>query len=132
MKKTLPIFIVIALIIAAGAFYLGMKYQQSKGPNFNFNRGNGLNNRFATSSNNFFGNQGRERIIRGQIIAKDDKSLTIKLPNGSSQIVIYSNDTKVEKSVAGQISDLQIGQSVDVSVKNIDNNILSANSILIR
>jgi len=38
----------------------------------------------------------------------------------------------VEKSVAGQISDLQIGQSVDVSVKNIDNNILSANSILIR
>jgi len=132
MKKTLPIFIVIALIIAAGAFYLGMKYQQSKGPNFNFNRGNVLNKRFATSSNNFFGNQGRERIIRGQIIAKDEKSLTIKLPNGSSQIVIYSNDTKVEKSVAGQISDLQIGQSVDVSVKNIDNNILSANSILIR
>jgi hypothetical protein len=73
MKKTLPIFIVIALIIAAGAFYLGMKYQQSKGPNFNFNRSNGLNNRFATSSNNFFGNQGRERIIEGKLLLRMKK-----------------------------------------------------------
>jgi hypothetical protein len=51
----------------------------------------------------------------GEVIAKDKNSVTIKLNNGGSKIVFYSDATEVGKFTKGTMDDLQVGESVTVS-----------------
>lgn len=136
MKNKLPIYILIVLIVAALSFYGGMKYQQSKKPSFSFNGGIGSNG--GNNFNRNFGNRmgfattTREQMIIGEIISKDDNTLTLKLPNGNSLMVIYSQETKIEKSEPAQLSDLEIGKTIRVFGKLNAASTISATSIQIR
>ncbi|MGB9848189.1 MAG: hypothetical protein ACPLKV_03245 [Minisyncoccia bacterium] len=133
MKNKNLIFVIILIVAVIISFYGGMKYQQNKSVTINQTANARNFNRFgvngnATNSLNFL----RQQIIIGEIIAKDDQTLTIKLPNGGSQIVVYSNVTKVEKNEPAKLSDLKVGQNVMISTQSVDQKTLSATSIQIR
>lgn len=122
MKNNLFLAIIVAVIVGAVGFYAGMKYQQSKRPNFTgqfFNRqGNGQRN--GTGQNNRMG----FRPVNGEIISADDKSITVKAQDGSSKIVFISDTTTVSKSSTGSKADLKVGETVGVfGIENTDGSV---------
>ena len=131
MKKLLPIAIIV-ILIAVGAFFGGMKYSQNKTPK-------GLNGedfqQRMQQGANVGGLNGGSRgngFTSGEIISKDDTTITIKLSNGSSIIILYSDTTEISKFVDGADSDLQTGTSITVSGTKNDDGSTTAQSIQIR
>lgn len=113
VKKILPIIIVV-VIVAGGAFYGGMKYGQSKVPVPDFRQGD-----FQRTTGAGGNQQGGGGFTSGEIIAKDDpakdgagKSITIKLQNGGSKIIFYSESTEISKFASGSSNDLEIGKTI--------------------
>lgn len=124
--------IILVLIIAAGAFFGGMKYQQSKTP--------AAASRFAGAG--FLG-AGRMRtgqaggaqggFLSGQILSINNGTITLQIPNnGGSKIVIFSSSTPVMKTVEGTAADLSNGTNVQIiGTANSDGSI-TARSIQLR
>lgn len=146
MKKLLPIIITI-IIVGGGSFYGGMKYQESKTPtaaDFQNLRNlspqqrqqmfgqSGANN----TSGALAGGRGGANGAAGEIIAKDNKSITIKLrdarlPDGQagSKIIFFSNSTKITESTEGSLNDLEIGKTIMVSGKQNSDGSITAETI---
>ncbi|MFA6304410.1 MAG: hypothetical protein WCV73_02555 [Patescibacteria group bacterium] len=134
MKKIL-LYVVIAVVVAgAGGFYGGIKYNQVKS-DAAFAKGN-LQNFRTGSGAGLIGGRGNGAInggfLSGEIIAKDDKSMTLKLRDGGSKIVFYSLTTEVSKFDAGTADDLVIGQTVSVNGKVNTDGTVVAQSVQIR
>ncbi len=99
--------IVVLVIVGAGGFYAGKTYAENKRPTLSRQFGNGQGGRNGNNRNGF-------RPVTGEIISSDDKSITVKLQDGSSKIVILSGKTEVNKaSVAGR-DELKTGEKVAV------------------
>jgi len=107
MKKIIPIIIILIIAIGGGAFYGGMKYGQSKSPFLqgsmagSFQRGTGR----GTGAN----------FLNGEVIAKDEQSLTLKMSDGGSKIVFFSDSTEISKTTEGLIDDIEVGKQIMVS-----------------
>ncbi|MFH1111950.1 MAG: hypothetical protein V1712_02670 [Patescibacteria group bacterium] len=139
MKKLLPIIILIILVAGGGSFYGGMQYANSKKssnsnlPNFSnlsaAERQQRLQQFGAGRQDN---GQSGPNSIAGEIIAKDDKSLTIKLRDGGSKIVFFSASTEIMKSVAGVINDLKVGDNITTNGQTNSDGSLTAQSISLR
>ncbi len=56
----------------------------------------------------------------GEILSEDDKSITVKMEDGSSKIVLISDTTQINKTDPGAKSDLTVGTKVGVF--GVDNN----------
>ena len=97
-NKNVVITILALIIVAGGAFFAGTKYQQSQTPSF-ARQFNGAGNRNGNQNGVGF------RPVSGQIIASDDKSITVKLQDGSSRIVILSDKTTINKVAEGTKAD---------------------------
>ena len=138
MKKTIPVFIIIAILVGAGAFYGGMKYAQSKSPtprsfqNMTQEQRQQLSANIGGVARNGTRNAAGGGFSDGQIIAKDDKSITIKIPDGSSKIVFYSESTKIQKTADGTTTDLEVGQQVSANGTANSDGSLTAQTIQIR
>lgn len=105
MKQQTIIYIVIALILGAGGgFFGGMKYQQTKSPSIRAGIVGG--NRTGGRSGQGF------RPVNGDVLSVDDKSMTVKLQDGSSKIVLFSATTTFSKSDTGNKSDVKTGERV--------------------
>ena len=133
IKKLLPI-IVIIILVGVGAFYGGMKYDQSKSAaNLSANFQNRQMAGSGTGSRNgTFGNRAGSGFVTGEIIAKDDKSITVKLQDGGSKIIFYSDSTEIGKFASGTQNDLEVGKIIIVNGKvNLDGSI-TAQSIQLR
>ncbi|OGZ33471.1 MAG: hypothetical protein A2Y98_03020 [Candidatus Portnoybacteria bacterium RBG_19FT_COMBO_36_7] len=139
MKKTIPIFIAIVILVGAGAFYGGMKYGQNKSStpqNFQNMTEEERQQLFASGQRavrmvNRDG-QASDRFSNGEIIAKDGQTITVKSQDNSSKIVFYSESTNIQKSTNGTTEDLQIGQQITVSgTDNSDGSIAAQNIQLI-
>jgi hypothetical protein len=116
-KKIIPI-IIILIITGAGAFYGGMKYEQSKSPSSKFSSQNFQNLSQEQRQQLLQGRTGRgigANFLSGEIISKDEKSLTLKLPDGSTKIVFFSGSTQISKATEGTIDDIEIGKQIMVS-----------------
>ena len=124
MKKVIPIFIIALVLVGAGSFFGGMKYQQSKKTvsspadfanmtpeqrQQRFAQMGGQGQRNGTGANRAGGFGG---ATIGEIISQDSSSLTIKLRDGGSKVVFFSADTKINKMDAGSLADLKVGESV--------------------
>lgn len=145
MKKTLLGIIIVTVIIGAGAFYAGIKYDQSKkiaargtGNFANLSAEERQARMQQAGMANFAGGArgGRagsgDGFATGEVISKDDKSVTLKLQNGGSQIIFFTPSTPITKSVSGSASDIIVGEQITASgTKNQDGSI-SAQSIQIR
>lgn len=138
MNKLIAIVIATAVVVGGGAFYGGMKYAESKSPRrlsqADFQnlqnlspeeRQQRLQELGANASGAFGGDhaggsgfRGGQRgggFTAGEIIAKDDKSVTIKLQNGGSKIIFLSDSTEITKSASGTLGDLEVGKNVSVN-----------------
>ena len=109
MKQIYLITITVAVIALGVGFFGGMKYQQTKKvPQFNRSRGSG---QFRGGPG---GNRSGFRPVSGEIISVDDKSITIKLSDGSSKIVLISDSTNINKAEKVDKSTLQVGNPVAI------------------
>lgn len=116
MKNNL-IWVVLLFIVAIGSFFAGTKYQASKMPVFN--RANFVGRNPQVGAN----------MIRGEITALDDNSITIKQPDGSSKIVFLSDSTIINKSQTGSITDLTAGLQVSVFGQSGSDSTVTAQNI---
>jgi len=126
MNKNIFIIIVavVIILVSGGIFYGGMIYGQSKKGGANFPGVPGV----SIKGNK----QAGAGINAGEIISKDDKSITIKLTNGGSKIIFFSTTAEVGKFVTGAISDLAIGNTVMVQGQANQDGSVTAQSIQIR
>ncbi|MEO8581183.1 MAG: DUF5666 domain-containing protein [Patescibacteria group bacterium] len=102
----------IVIVVGAGAFFGGTKYQQKKTAQFAGRFGG------APGSLGNRGGQGRPvqniRPVNGEIISADEKSITVKLIDGSTKIVLLSDSTTINKAADATKSDLKAGEQVGV------------------
>jgi hypothetical protein len=135
MKKMLPVFVVLLILVGGGSFYGGMKYADTKRTSvFGGNRAGGAN--FPNGMGGVprmpgAGGVNRGGFTGGQIISKDDNSLTIKLRDGGSQIIFFSSSTEVMKSAIGSKEDLAVGKNIKVTGSANPDGSLTAKSLQI-
>lgn len=119
-------------VILIVAFYSGIQYEKSKVPSFaNGFRGGMMQGTYGGAS----GRSGRMMnggFASGDILSKDDTSLTLKLKNGGSEIILLSDKTQVVKTDQGALTDLAVGQSLTVNGTVNSDGSLTAESIQIR
>jgi ribosomal protein S1 len=67
-------------------------------------------------------------MVRGEIIEKDDKSITVKLPDNSSKIIMISQTTNINKASSATIADITKGDQVMIFGKtNTDGSVTATN-----
>ncbi len=135
MKKII-IPIVVLLVVAGGAFFGGMKYAQRKTQG-NFQNFSNLSpeerQQMGTAGIGLRGgNSGGSGFASGEIINKDEKSITVKLRDGGSKIIFYSDSTEIDKFATGTPSDLEIGKTVTINGKTNQDGSITAQSIQLR
>lgn len=122
MKNVKTLYVIIAIVlVGVGAFFGGMQYQKSQ----------------RTSRNGQLGGQGQftnragqnGRPVSGSIISSDSNSITVKLTDGSSKIILFSGTTVVNKQAAGSQADLKTGERVLVIGKENSDGSITADSI---
>jgi hypothetical protein len=122
--KNIIIVVVIAVVVGASSFFGGMKYSQSQRSTIggaNFRNGN------RTPGQGRFSQNG-ERPVMGEILSQDDKSMTVKMQDGSTKIVILSESTSINKAAEGTKQDLLVGSRVLVVGKtNSDGSVTAQN-----
>ena len=131
MKKDIliTVSVIILLVVVGGAFYGGMTYAKNQKNSIrNFQQG--VNNLQGLGSRQLGGVGG---LIMGDIISKDNNSLTLQIPNnGGSKIIFYSNTTQISKMATGTANDFSIGTSVSVSGTTNSDGSVTAQSVQIR
>jgi hypothetical protein len=120
---------VVGVIVLIAAFYAGMVYGKGQMPargqrsgiqTFNGGQNGGMGGR------NFGG------LSNGQVIAKDDKSITISVMGGGSKIILLDTNTKISKPVDAALSDLTIGSQVSVTGTPNSDGSVNAQAVQIR
>lgn len=127
--------VVAVVLVGGGSFYAGMVYAKSNGSG----RGSGqFGQQFVQGGGSgpgggrgFRGGAGGG-FIAGEVLSMDDKSLTIKGPDGSTKIVFIGSSTQVMKTSAGALSDIAQGSEVSVMGTANQDGSLTAQSVSIR
>jgi len=135
INKNVATIALVAVIVGGAAFFGGTKYAESKNPQGARAQGN-----FQNIGGGQTGGAGRmmgrgqngANFAGGQIIAKDDKSVTVKLSNGGSKIIFYSASTKVEKFTEGTANDLAVGSTIAANGNANQDGSITAQSIQLR
>ena len=121
-SNNLIIAVLLVIVFSAAGFFAGTKYQQSKTPSFgNFNR--------SGSQTGQAGNRARGGgQILGDIISQDNNSITVKLADGSSKIILVSGSTSINQATTAAIADLKVGTKVAAfGVTNSDGSVTAQN-----
>ena len=128
MKKNNTVIITILLVVIGigTGFFGGMKYTDYQRTQA---RGNG-NRQFPGMTGGQA--QGRNglggRPVTGEVISKDDTSMTVKTQDGGSKIVMLSTTTTYSKSTAGTVQDVVVGGQVAViGTENSDKSMTAQN-----
>ena len=124
IDKNLVITGLVLVIVAAGSFFAGAKYQSLKTRlkgEFGAVRMMGGDDDQVFFRNGQAGQVGMGRGITmgfrpvaGEIISSEDGSITVKLTDGSSKIVTITDDTTINTAAEASASDLKTGESVAV------------------
>jgi len=152
------LFIVCLAVVAGGGFFAGTKYSSSKniaslsGGMRNFQdfqnmsqeerqqmaqeMGNGNLTRRGFAN----GQQPGASFINGEIISKDDESVTIEMRNlrqienqtEGSKVIFFSDETEISKFVAGNGDDLQAGVNVVITGQTNSDGSITAETIQLR
>src|SRR3989338_538032 len=131
-KQKIFIAVVLAVVVSGGVgFYGGMKYQSGKAPAASLDQ----QARFVGSGTSFGGATCATRGIRtvggglttGEVLAKDDKSLTIKLRDGGSKIIFFTPETPVTQTTSASREEVAVGKTVTVvGIANPDGSVTAS------
>lgn len=124
--------IIIVILVGVGTFFAGTKYQESKSPTFarqftNNGQETRMNGQFQGNGNNT--NRMGFRPVMGEIISSDDKSITVKMQDGSSKIVLVSDSTDINKADKANKEELKVGEKVSVFGTSNSDGSVTAQSI---
>jgi hypothetical protein len=130
MNNIKPVAVVIiAVVMGAAGFFGGVQYQLSKlpknpqgfrgmGQGINVGPGGAgqrVNGQGGAGNQGVAGGQGMGfRPVVGDILSQDATSITLKLVDGSSKIILISSTTPVAKTAEGSLSDLKVGDKIGV------------------
>jgi hypothetical protein len=141
MNKYLYI-IVTAVVVGGLSFYGGTLFAAGKGGQANSTQGGTLQNfrNMTPEQRQQAFQQGGAAGMRGnggggtngEILSADDKSITLKLRTGGSQIVFFSASTTISKVVDAAVGDLLVGKNVSVQGTANSDGSVTAQSIQIR
>ena len=129
LKQSALIAAIICAALCGASFWGGLAVGKSQSPSLG-QRGNfnGMSGTGPAGSKRAAG----ASFVSGDIISVDNSSLTLKLANGGSKIVIFGSSTEIGKFTAASASDLSANQSVMANgTANADGS-LTAKSIQIR
>lgn len=121
---------VLVVVVGGLGFLGGTLYQKSKVPSLvSFGGGMARNGQQIRVGN---GNGGTVRSgfrpVAGEIISADDKSITVKMTDGSSKIVLISDKTNIGKTSEATTTDLKTGEKVSVfGTENSDGSVSAQN-----
>lgn len=120
----------LVIIFTGIGFAAGMKFQQKRIPSFRgqFPGGQMQRGAFGGEQNLQRGRNGNG-MTNGEIIGVDESSVTVKMPDGSSKVVLLSSTTTINKSSEGSTSDLKNGERVAIFGNTNSDGSLTAQSI---
>jgi len=132
MKKTLLSILVVAVVVGGGSFYGGMKYAENKAVSDRQQRIQQFGGSGTGFRNGGSGNRTAGGFASGEILSKDDKSITIKMRDGGSKIIFFSDTTEIGKFVNGTSSDLEVGKNVSINGTANSDGSITAQTIQLR
>ena len=133
MKNARVLVPVICVLIGLGVgFFGGIEYKnyQANSARANFTAGgaNGNFQRFNANGTRMPGQTGRGGATIGSILSLDPKSITIKLSDGRSKIIVLSGSTTYSNTVSASQLDLKAGANVAISgTPNSDGSVTAIN-----
>ncbi len=140
MAKNIIVVLVIAIVaVGAGSFYAGMQYEKSQSPLSKLPQDSqqrfqrmGANVNAGQGEGATFGNRNADGFVSGEVLSKDNQSITVKLRDGGSKIIFFSTSTEVSKFASGNVDDLSVGASVMVQGKTNSDGSITAQTIQLR
>lgn len=133
MKRNNLILIAIVALLVGGAvgFFGGMQYQKSQRPSFGSLGANGQRTGAGGAFAGRFGAAGGAngaRPVTGQIISTGNNSVTVKMSDGSTKIVLLTSSTSINKTASASQSDLITGQTIAAfGTQNSDGSLTASN-----
>lgn len=140
-NKYVAMVVAAVAIVGGGSFYGGMQYDKNLTAQVRATRGQG---QFGGAGGNVQSEQrGQQRsgmmggrgqgggFVTGEVLSKDDKSITVKTPDGGSAIVYFSSTLNVRKADVASISDVIVGEQVTVSGKSSSDGSIVADTVSI-
>ncbi len=125
------------LVIGAGSFYGGMTYAQKTAspmlgmPNGQMGQMRGMGGNAPGGATAARGGM-MGGMTSGEIISKDDTSVTLKLMDGGSKVVFLSASTTVATMSTGALEDLSNGTNVMVIGSTNSDGSVTATTIQVR
>lgn len=135
INKQIVVTAVVALVLgaaggyAAGKAFGGPSSIERPGTRGGFDNMAGRNGGANERGQQRFGGNGP---IFGEILAVDEKSLTVKLRDSGSRIVFFGSSTPVMRMASGTPADLRVGESVTVLGTTNPDGSVTASSLQIR
>jgi hypothetical protein len=71
-------------------------------------------------------------FISGEVVSKDDTTITLKLKDGGSKIVFLSGSTEIMKSTQGTAQDISVGTQVSANGTSNSDGSVTAQMVQIR
>lgn len=122
MKVHAVVVVLVVSLTAGIAFFAGTKYQASLKTAVLSRQG--MNGRAPGQ----FGARNGGNAVSGEILSVDDKSVSVKLPDGSSKIVLLPTSVTISKATEGSKSDLKVGERVMIlGTTNTDGSVTAIN-----
>lgn len=136
-KKVVAIAVIAVIAVGAGSFYGGTIYEKSRLEKQGLIRSSNISDRMqkggqrATPGGFNRGGENGE-FVAGEIISKDEKSITVKTKDGGSKIVFFSDSTQIGKTTQGSSVDLNNKQEVVINGQSNSDGSIVAQNIQIR
>lgn len=105
-NQTIIIVILVTVVMAGAGFFGGMQYQKMQRTSFSANGVNPQGRRFGMNGQN------GGAAVRGSVLNSDANSITVKLADGSSKIVLLSGTTTITEATMAARTALQTGTQV--------------------
>ncbi|MCG2690384.1 hypothetical protein L6252_03870 [Candidatus Parcubacteria bacterium] len=128
-SKIMIIALVLFLVGGASGFFGGVQYQKSKNPLSGMQRFGAMVAGTTGGSNQRRGLTEGQTAVSGEVISKDETSLTLKLPDNSSKIILLTDSVSVRKTSESNIGEVALGEQIVVQGQQNQDGSVVAQSI---